>query len=394
MDIDILLGMIYFYTQGVCSPDGSFIYGVPGHAKRVLRVNTSTNEMDFIGPIFPGEFKWLRGVDIPAEVMEGAMVKEYPKGCCIALPSNQRSILKINCHTQEVTTFGKTCEEGWLYHGGNLTVDGFVYAIPANATRVLKIDPRNDTIEYIGPTFEGLQKWFGGILGSDGCVYGIPQNAARVLKINPFTQECSLIGKDLGDGKWKWHGGTSINGGKQILGFPNNEDCVLVIDVEKQQVFTIGDSNLLKSGRHRIPQDGRYKWLGGAVTLNGRFSYLFPCDAERVLRIDNETFELSLVGPELLEGENKYQNGFVSKDGCVYGIPQRASGVLRVIPGYLLGNEVNDQVDVLYCGDEKVNVKDKFEGGVIDPKKGEIYCIPLRAKTLMKVVPTENVSIG
>lgn len=45
--------------------------------------------------------------------------------------------------------------------------------------------------------------------------------------------------------------------------------------------------------------------------------------AEQVLKIHNETDELELVGPLLLDGENKYQNGFVSKiDGCLYGIPQ------------------------------------------------------------------------
>ena len=125
---ELLLGQDK-YLGGVCSPDGSFVYGVPGHAKRVLRVNTQTNEMDLIGPVFPGEFKWLRGVDIPPEVMKGKE-DEYPLGCCIALPSNQRSILKINCKTHEVTTFGETVESGWLYHGGNLTVDGYVYAIP------------------------------------------------------------------------------------------------------------------------------------------------------------------------------------------------------------------------------------------------------------------------
>ena len=185
------------YLGGVCSPDGNFIYGVPGHAKRVLRVNTQTNVMDFIGPSFPGEFKWLRGVDIPAEVMIGEE-NEYPLGCCIALPSNASSILKINCKTNEVKTFGETIEKGWLYHGGNLTEDGFVYAIPANATRVLKIDPLRETIDYIGPKFHGAQKWFGGVLGIDGCIYGIPQNASGVLKIDPSLQECTVIG-ELGD---------------------------------------------------------------------------------------------------------------------------------------------------------------------------------------------------
>ena len=47
-------------------------------------------------------------------------------------------------------------------------------------------------------------------------------------------------------------------------------------------------------------------------------------------------------------------------------------------------------MDVLYCGDEMVGCKDKFEGGVID-LKGNIYCVPLRAKKLLKVIPGEKI---
>jgi hypothetical protein len=386
-DGSILLGQDK-YLGGMCSPDGKYVYGVPGHAKRVLRINTETNDMDFIGPSFIGNFKWLRGLVISARFM-GRKAEEFPKGCCLALPSNTSSVLKINCATNEVKTFGEIKEQGWLYHGGNLADDGFVYAIPANATRVLKIDPRSDTTQMIGPEFEGRQKWFGGIRGCDGCVYGIAQNANGVLKINPWTQECTILGEGLlGDGMWKWHGGLAINDGKQIIGFPNNADSILIIDVVEQRVYTIGDDSILKSGRHRIPQDGRYKYLGGACSMDGKFTYLFPCDAERVLRIDNRTFDLSLIGPELLEGENKYQNGFVTRDGCLYGIPQRAAGVVRIIPAAIHGGK-EDHVDVLYCGDDMQQIKDKFEGGVID-LEGNIYCIPLRAKKLVKVIPGET----
>ena len=44
------------------SPDGKYIYGVPGHATRVLRVTVATGEVDLIGPEFVGHHKWLRGV--------------------------------------------------------------------------------------------------------------------------------------------------------------------------------------------------------------------------------------------------------------------------------------------------------------------------------------------
>ena len=136
---------------------------MPGHAKRVLRINTDKNEMDHIGPSYPGQFKWLRGLEVPASAM-GDRVDEFPMGCCLALPSNASSVLKINFATNEVTTFGYIEEQGWLYHDGNLADDGFVYAIPANATRVLKINPRGDTLELIGPEFPGRKKWFGGLV--------------------------------------------------------------------------------------------------------------------------------------------------------------------------------------------------------------------------------------
>ncbi|KAI2513903.1 hypothetical protein MHU86_287 [Fragilaria crotonensis] len=157
---------------------------------------------------------------------------------------------------------------------------------------------------------------------------------------------------------------------------PNNADQVLVVNVNTQQVYMVGDSSFLQSGRHRIPQDGRYKYLGGALTLDKRFVYLFPCDAEQVLKIDVTTDEPFLVGPLLLDGENKYQNGFVARDGCLYGIPQRALGVLQIDPR-------DDHVDVLPCSDDMIGTKDKFEGGVMG-KDGCIYCIPLRAKTCVR----------
>jgi hypothetical protein len=379
------------YLGGMPSPCGDYVYGVPGSAKRVLRINVKTKVMDMVGPSFEGKFKWLRGVDVPPDVMNLA---DFPRGCCLALPSNATSVLKINPETQDITTFGQDVlgsgevgETGWFYHGGNVAANnGMIYAIPANATHVLKICPRTDQVWKIGPSFgPGRQKWFGGIVGSDGCIYGIPHNGSGFLKIDPIRDECTVLQQEndghtpISSGQWKWHGGLAA--GDKIYGFPNNADKVLVINVQTQRVYTVGDSSILQSGRHRVPQDGRYKYLGGALSLDEKSVYLFPCDAERVLKIDVETDELRLIGPLLLDGENKYQNGFVSeKDGCLYGIPQRALGILRIDPS------ADDHVDVMPCSEDMIGIKDKFEGGVMG-NDGCIYCIPLRAKTCVKVVP-------
>ena len=373
------------FLGGMPSPCGEYIYGVPGSAKQVLRVNVQAKSMDTIGPSFEGKFKWLRGLDVPAEVMDNP---GFPRGCCLALPSNASAVLKINPDTHEISTFGEELltsqvgENGWFYHGGNLASNGMVYCIPANATHVLKICPRTNTVWKIGPSFgSGRQKWFGGIVGSDGCIYGIAHNEVGVLKIDPSNDECSVLlqsnGLPLPHGQWKWHGGLAA--GDKIYGFPNNADQVLVVNVKSQEVYMVGDSSVLQSGRHRIPQDRRYKYLGGALTLDKKSVYLFPCDAERVLKIDVATDTLVLVGPPLLDGENKFQNGFVARDGCLYGIPQRALGILQIDPR-------DDHVDVIPCCDDMLETKDKFEGGVMG-KDGCIYCIPLRAKACVKVIP-------
>jgi len=196
--------------------------------------------------------------------------------------------------------------------------------------------------------------------------------------IDPRTDQVSILEADprLPEGRWKWHGG--LRAGHKIYGFPNNADTVLVIDTRQQRVYTVGDDTILKAGRHR--DDNRYKYLGGALTADGKYAYLFPCDAEQVLRIDTRTDELKLVGPLLLDGPNKFQNGFVASDGCLYGIPQRAIGVLRIEPPTDESDE--ELIDVMDCC--LPGVRDKFEGGVMGPD-GNIYCMPLRAKMCVKV---------
>lgn len=182
------------YLGGMSSPCGNFVYGVPGGAKRVLRIRVSDSRLDCIGPRYEGKFKWLRGVEVPASAMNDS---SYPLGCCLALPCNSASILKINPSTSHVYTFGedvlRECgSERWHYHGGSLAANGWLYAIPANAQRVCKFHPVTDEVMFVGPSFPGGQKWFGGILGTDGCIYGIPHNergtkSTVLLCMKPLT---------------------------------------------------------------------------------------------------------------------------------------------------------------------------------------------------------------
>lgn len=139
------------YLGGMASPCGKYIYGVPGGACRVLRISTETGIMDCIGPSYDGKFKWLRGVEVPPSALNNH--EDYPHGCCVALPCNHLSLLKVNPASNKVYTFGKfelqrACEgvEGWYYHGGNLASNGWIYCIPANANFVVKVNPWTDEV--------------------------------------------------------------------------------------------------------------------------------------------------------------------------------------------------------------------------------------------------------
>lgn len=169
-------------------------------------------------------------------------------------------------------------------------------------------------------------------------------------------------------------------------------DAVLKIDTATSTVTTIGAPFPPGStGRHRT--DGRYKYLGGALGRDSHI-YLFPCDADKVLKVNTATDEVTTVGPDFL-GENKWQNGFTCEDGAVYAIPQRASGALRILPP-VEGDDSGEEgeVSVLDCdaimGRDGSSTGDKFEGAVMGCD-GSVYCIPLRAKRIVKINPARKV---
>lgn len=362
------------WLGGVASFCGKYIYGIPGKAKRVLRIEIATGVIDEIAGPYEGRFKWLRGAESPVDQ------------CLYCMPSNADSVLCIDPCTNDVQTLGGSYPGDWKWHGGNLGNDGNIYGIPCNATNVLKINPRTKEVTTIGGPFEGRQKWYGGLKANNGAIYGIPQTARGVLKIVPETGECTIIG-NLEDGGWKWHGGVIAGDGSLIYGVPCNADTVLKIDTRTDTVTTIGSD--LKSGRHR--DDDKYKYLGGGIAADGKV-YFFPSDAERVLCVDPETDECKLVGPIFMEGINKWQNGFTTRDGAVYAIPQRGHGVLRIEPAPK-GSGEDARVSSLWCGGIDPDMTDKFEGGVMG-SDGCIYCIPLRAKAVLKIIPGPDCNLN
>jgi hypothetical protein len=227
------------WLGGVNSPDGQYIYGVPGHATRVLRVTVATGEVDLIGPEYVGHHKWLRGVCVPPEFTG----PEHPQGLCYCLPSNYPAVLQIDpathvsaqlcalctplctvhrvpraaCSVQSSSTHAKCiavaarklftplargkccCCAPITTHASLTQCDCFVALADSRAFAPCSRHTEQE-VTTIGGHLEEMKSdwlWHGGNLGNDGCVYGIPCNAKRVLKINPRTGECSTIGPEF-----------------------------------------------------------------------------------------------------------------------------------------------------------------------------------------------------
>ena len=362
------------YLGGALGRDGK-IYAIPGHARRVLRIDPSTGVADLVGPSFEGAFKWLRSVTCPVS------------GAIYGLPCHSDAVLKIvpslvPGEDPEITLIGAgRCGTGpWKWHGGVLSPrDGKIYCIPQFAERVLRVDPRTDACELVGPRFPGRNKWYGGLLGLDGRIYGVPQCHRGVLRIDPGdAATCETFG-DFGEGGWKWHGGV-VGPGGEIYGVPAHANEVLKIvpgDVPRLSVIGSG----LRTGRHR--DDGKYKYLGAVLGRDGNV-YCVPSDADRVLMIECATGEVREVGASL-EGEaivqNKWQNGFLGPDGVIWAIPLKAETVLTVTPAKAPGGEpVVETVGGPFGG------LNKWEGGVMSAC-GKMYCMPLNHKAVLEIDP-------
>ena len=349
------------WLGGELGADG-FIYGVPGSAKSVLRINPETEQVDLVGHNVKGvpcsqrrgQFKWLRG----ARANNGDM---------FGIPSNADCIMRIS-KEGEVSTFGdrKMLSGFWKWHGGVLAQNGNLYGCPCNADRVLKIVPETLEVSLCGDAYVDKFKWYGALVGHDGCMYCIPNCASSVLRFDPVTETTSLLGT-LPKGGFKWHGG-AVGGDGNIYGVPAHATSVLKIVVATGEVKQIGQG---------LP-DTKYKWGGACANKRGELIF-FPSDAGRVLKVNPWTEEVKMIGPEF-EGKNKWQNGFLGRDLAVYGLPCNASSVLRISD--------DDQVTTVGGPWEGV---EKWEGGVMIPDQNGlariIVAVPQQASRTLKIIP-------
>ena len=164
-----------------------------------------------------------------------------------------------------------------------------------------------------------------------------------------------------------------------IYGIPAHADTVLkIIPGDEPEIREIG-------GPLRTENIARTESIStwGVLAHDGCV-YMIPSDADYVLRVNCATDECSQVG-DSLENEavvqNKWQNGFIGEDGVMWGIPLKAETVLTIVPtepGRILSSR-------RWAGAQGLNL---WEGGVVSGgPRPKFYCMPLNHKSVLEIDP-------
>ncbi len=270
-------------------------------------------------------------------------------------------------------------------------------------------------------TFLGEHKWLGGAVDPQtGKIYGIPSHAIEVICINPPEKEDPYgtgttsrgaeistipLPNEYKEGNFKWlrgiiHAGYlygipawSTHGVLKVRLAPKSKHTrgprVKLLPLPKPAEFYHSSAKEgmkeehghMRRGRGHVKyadvDRGRWMWHGGSLqkSHDGEAIYCIPSNAEHVLKVHVASEKVTEIGPALTTGQNKWYGGIPGKDGCVYGMPYTATGVLRIDPK-------TDNVQVL--GDFPIGGY-KWHGGLLAHSTGVIYAFPAHANEVLCV---------
>ena len=258
---------------------------------------------------------------------------------------------------------------------------------------VRALAPNYDVVSSFGTVGSAKHKWSGGALAPNNMIIGIPFDAPHVLMIDAeaertyvLTSSSSTTSADLGAGGNKWIGAV-LTGTGLILGIPYSSPWVLSVDAVNSAVRL----HSAGQGLGGAYGDGAAKWMGGVLSTYGTVVAIpFDSDCVGVFRFLESGDVVTAHGsPDpRLGGTSKWSFGVLSPQGHIYGIPSRASRVLKIEPG--AANRVSFISDIVNGGGiAGASAGAKWRGGLLSPG-GIIYAIPYHAKTVLRIDPATD----
>jgi len=342
----------------------NILYGIPAWSQHgVLKMNLQTNEVATLplpfSPDEAGNVNYGHDADVTKWMWHGASLTEDNE-FILCVPSNAQRVLQIHEETNAVIEIGPFFHGQNKWYGGILGDDGAIYGIPYTASGILRIGyPYNgsDDVRIIGSFPQNQYLWHGGVKSPhNGAIYAFPSHADQVLKIQTRASEC-------------------VNASTC-----NEEQRFFLLDIHRQA----------NDDRCR-----RYQWLGGCIGADGNI-YGIPSDSTSILKIDPRTDHVTTFG-HVTSQKNKWQGAVLSpSDGRVYCIPSNAEHVLQInttnsssniLP--TLPDQANQSENGRYrlLREKLSSMKDKFQGGFLG-RDGNIYCIPENAERVLKITPS------
>jgi hypothetical protein len=152
-------------------------------------------------------------IDIGDEIEGGERRWDFvdgKDGFFYGIPCHARRMVKFNPLDKSLTEIGPdlgVCRWKWLC--GVLANTGDIYCAPYNAQHILKIttnDGTVDSLDNVELPETGDYLWRSGALASDNNIYYMPDSERRIMKLNPDNDSISSVGDDLGEGEWKYRG--------------------------------------------------------------------------------------------------------------------------------------------------------------------------------------------
>lgn len=152
-----------------------------------------------------------------------------------------------------------------------------------------------------------------------------------------------------------------------------NEAQVLKLDPLTKEVTMMGPK-----------MEGRNKFYGG-ITGNNGCIYGIPYRAEGVLCINPKTQQVTVIGPKLPWGfvENWHGGAKSPINGCIYGFPANAETVLCITP------ETGQVQELRHSEGKALPGKYKWLGGAVS-RDGNVYCVPSDATEVLKIEAATN----
>jgi hypothetical protein len=240
----------------------------------------------------------------------------------------------------------------------------------------------------------GSHKHLGGAYDpTDGCIYGVPANSKSVMCLymdpaaNRYRMKHIPLPPQVSGTKFKWLRGIFADG--YLWAIPSWADSVLCVDVDGYWGRRVLKGDVVQlidlPEQHTL---STWQWHGAGINPGKTAIYCIPSNAAHVLKVDLVKKTTSFISidydPEQypdfsLDLTNKWYGGIPGNDGCVYGIPYRASAVLQI-------NTANDSARLV--GPNYGVQKYYWHGGI--NVAGRIYAHPSHAETVLVIDTTSR----